>query len=739
MPLRNFTEDLEYQANHGCDTTSPLPMIQPGYVASALNANVLHNGGFEKRSGYQPQLSSTWSTNAITGGIEFKRTGSSPVTILTGDNTYITTVGQVGSGSVTAITGLTFATGHRLDSIQFGNLLFFYNGYDNPKLWDGTAAVTPANVRQVGITAPTNAPTLNAVANNGGPTYTFTVAAANATAGAIYGNTATGQVYTVTTTIVGGLLLTTTGSGTPSTTGGSMTLVLISGTGDGTITYSAVVSTGSITGLVMQSQYIYAYTYYNSITGAESSPSPLFQILLEGSQNQVIINITSGIATTADTINIYRTVANGSVLFFDSNVGISSTPFTDNTADASLDYQMELDNTQITNYIDVTHPQAAIYPTVCRNRVFLKTNDNEVRFSKIGQFQPMPESFELKSVCSTMGIYGNEDYIVGLNSINGIPIVLKRKTIGRMEEQGLPDTTSSFDLVGYTYRELAEGYGAVSHYAAIPVYNELIYLGFNNVFATNGMNIRAIADPVKATISGLNFNVNTIDSISSLNDEQNKRVYFSVYQTDTSTVPDYVIVGDYDSYPEFKWTFYENGPNIATWPSFRVGSFFKLTNQITGVQEAYFGSADTTLGSTHLAPGQYFKMNEGDNDAGLGIYFEIITRPYSMKEPQVKKLFERARIFLTAGDSNYSLSVSAMYDLGETHEAAQELPLIGTLTLWNQFLWNQANWSNGSIDEVTYWGHTRAKFQQLVITQSDANAPVTLLGWGTSAGMQAPK
>ena len=124
MPLRNFTEDLEYQANHGCDTTSPLPMIQPGYVASALNANVLHNGGFEKRSGYQPQLSSTWSTNAITGGIEFKRTGSSPVTILTGDNTYITTVGQVGSGSVTAITGLTFATGHRLDSIQFGNLLF---------------------------------------------------------------------------------------------------------------------------------------------------------------------------------------------------------------------------------------------------------------------------------------------------------------------------------------------------------------------------------------------------------------------------------------------------------------------------------------------------------------------------------------------------------------------------------------------------------------------------------------
>lgn len=65
--------------------------------------------------------------------------------------------------------------------------------------------------------------------------YTFTVTAANATAGATYTNN--GQTFTVTSTITGASTLVTTGTGAPLSSG---ILTKASGTGDATITFSSV-------------------------------------------------------------------------------------------------------------------------------------------------------------------------------------------------------------------------------------------------------------------------------------------------------------------------------------------------------------------------------------------------------------------------------------------------------------------------------------------------------------------
>lgn len=77
---------------------------------------------------------------------------------------------------------------------------------------------------------------LNGVAYSAhAPTYTFTVTSANATAGATY--THNGNVFLVSSTISGSTTLVTTSVGTPLTSG---TLVLASGSGDATITFSSV-------------------------------------------------------------------------------------------------------------------------------------------------------------------------------------------------------------------------------------------------------------------------------------------------------------------------------------------------------------------------------------------------------------------------------------------------------------------------------------------------------------------
>lgn len=76
------------------------------------------------------------------------------------------------------------------------------------------------------------------------PTAVFTVTAANATAGAVY-QASNGNLYTVTSTISGGVTLTTTATGAPPLSG---TLTKTSGTGDATITFSSCVFTaGALT------------------------------------------------------------------------------------------------------------------------------------------------------------------------------------------------------------------------------------------------------------------------------------------------------------------------------------------------------------------------------------------------------------------------------------------------------------------------------------------------------------
>jgi hypothetical protein len=65
---------------------------------------------------------------------------------------------------------------------------------------------------------------------------TFTVTSANATAGATYTNN--GQTFTVVTTIATGTSLTVTATGSPSGTNGTLTKA--SGTGDATISYTAI-------------------------------------------------------------------------------------------------------------------------------------------------------------------------------------------------------------------------------------------------------------------------------------------------------------------------------------------------------------------------------------------------------------------------------------------------------------------------------------------------------------------
>lgn len=632
MSLRNYIEELEHTQSMGMDTTSPISTINPGFVLNASNFNLGLNGGYEKRTGYSSVLTTPWTGRNIIAGFDYAPASGPRQIIVHGVNATDGVLGIAGSSVTPILSGLSTA---RPSLVQFDNLLFFFNGLDVPKVYDGTTT------RQVGITAPAAAP-----------------------------------------------------SSPTQATGGNLVL------------------TGS---------YIWFYTYYNSVTGAESSPSAGLKVLLTGSNNKVTFTITAGVAATADTIRIYRTYANFTAAFLEDSIAITSTSYTSTKLDTALTDPIDFDNSRIT-----TFTSTANYAQVADSRIFVSSGPNEVRWSKMGFNGTMPESFMAQSFVDCVGKFGAGDRIVGLgrtyNSQNvsqarSMIIVMKDRSIGRLERFDAGSPLSPSDPTFYLYNEISDQIGAVSHWAGCSVKNDWVWLGKDNIYSCDGYNVRSIADPIQRTIMNTDFT--KASSTSAINDTKNQRVLISV-EIDGKPI---VLVGDYRAYPNYRWTIYTAGIDIATHPGIKAGCFFHVDNANSLV--TYFGNASLN--------GKLYKMDGSTSDDGLGIYGQLITRPYACTKPLNTKLFKIVNSTVEGSGNNYNLQLSSIYDMSGIEEDRTSFSLYSGNAVYDTALYDVDTYSASSVVSIKQNLHRKAVFMQIVFRQTDAAAPVTIFTWGSSA------
>ena len=516
---------------------------------------------------------------------------------------------------------------------------------------------------------------------------------------------------------------------------------------------------GSGGNLNAQSSYVYAYSYRHSTTGAESTPRISDTIALGVGEDKVTLTLVAGDSTVADEIVIYRTQANGNILFEETAIAISSTSHESTISDDELSTrEIELDNSRITQFS--VNPT---YPIVANNRVFVVTGTNEIRFSKIGQSGAMPESFEVKSFATTEGSFGGSDSIVGLGQIRDLPIVIKERSIGRLDESGLPDVGISSDLVGYIYREISNVVGGVAHGAGCQVYDEYVFLSKEGVFATNGASIRSVGDRIRNTIQALNFDPAKVYKVSAINDRRNERIYISAFESKGDTEPNIVLVGDYQRYPEFRWTVYTQGrhgiakdqttTSPSTHPGIQAGCFFERLDA-NGNSQIHFGTA--------RGNGQWYQMNKGYEDQlefgnanKYGIYFEIVGRAYAFNEPYIEKLFKDTEFFARGISKTYSLELCSIYDMSEvrTQFKSFDLPVFGsdwadnTAPIATDGLWadntdpqtDDAVWAGETLKRLNYDPHKKGRFYQPVFQQIDKAAPIEIYGWTVSASFGRPR
>ena len=502
-----------------------------------------------------------------------------------------------------------------------------------------------------------------------------------------------------------------------------------------------------------EGQYLVAYTfayYYKDVLIAESTPSLLPDPIDTAENDKIQIGVEAfpnynapELAHLDRKIRIFRTVVNGSILFWEKDEDGSSTTQTleSTAADAALQSeQISVDNTRLQEY--GSDYNQARFPVVVRNRLLVfHKNKNKGRFSKLGFHGPLPESFPVQNEFSVEGQFGASDSVVGAGQIKGIPIVLKERSIGKLEEIGIPDLGRSEDSVAYIYREISQYIGAVSHFAQTQVFDELIFLGRDNVYATDGQNVRPVAKSIQETIRNCNFSGDRIYKISAINDTKYKRIYIQVFKDAGASNPNLTLVGDYQQYPEFRWTTYGEGDDAAVYPGIVAGCFWQTEATANGGLDIYFGNC--------VDNSKYYKMNTNYSDEFSDgtlapIYMKVVSRPYMFGQPMVEKLYKNARIFVEASNDTYEFEFCSIYDLGASEEFCESFTIAGIGTTWDDYDWAPSSnpellWSGPALQEKVYDPHRKAKTMQLVFKQTEyattTSAPLTLLGWGVSGSI----
>jgi hypothetical protein len=480
--------------------------------------------------------------------------------------------------------------------------------------------------------------------------------------------------------------------------------------------------------LNQSSNYLVIYTYRNSTTGAESSASPASAVMTTGgtaATDGLRVNVTAGDSATADQIRVYRTVAGGSTFFYDTDVAISATTADLVNSDATISVagrQLEPDNSRL--------PEKAKYAIIQDNRVFVAgfvSNPNRVQYSKVGQNGSMPESFQAQDFVDCNITDG--DKIIGLNRVNSVVLVLKQRSVGKLTPIIVP--SSDPELAGsrkYVYEEIARDITGVSNEVFLSVDTFAIWLGTDDIYATDGSQIfrsststlqtttNGIARRILSTYRTINFTQKT--KFSAVNKVDTQQILFSCPRSGQAE-SDFQFVAHYRNFPLIAFTYYSPGADTSTHPGITAASLFAATE--SNVRVYYFGDSGTS--------GKVYKLNSGTNDNGKGIYWDVRLPWDSNGDPSQPKLFHSYYLFAVGDGSGDSITHTFEREkLAIVVDTASTALALDPGSTWGAPAWGSFAWASTSLLPLRFAPHLKAHYGRYGFNNINADQPMSVIG-----------
>ena len=291
--------------------------------------------------------------------------------------------------------------------------------------------------------------------------------------------------------------------------------------------------------------YKYVYRYDFNIGGVAyvilSEPSATLQQLSVasvtlGSVPTTYTNAVDTFFPTTPTVEVYRTINNGTVFYYEGSVNSPTTSFLSNMSDATLQTQKRLyteggvqPNTK-PPFAEIVHVNADLgyYAGI--------TADPGKLYQSIpGITWGVPTSFN-----ATI-----DDTITGVSSVNGVTIVLCRNSVFRVD--GRFDSTGRG---GMSLQRISDTASCVSAQSVVQTEDGLYWAGENGVFFSDGYKVLRLNEDYDKTwqnfmhvTGGASF-TSDVKKIQGKYDPREKRVYWSVQRDEFSYDCDVLYVLD---------------------------------------------------------------------------------------------------------------------------------------------------------------------------------------------------
>jgi len=461
--------------------------------------------------------------------------------------------------------------------------------------------------------------------------------------------------------------------------------------------------------------YVGVYTYYNSQTGAESSPSPASEIVTTGATaNKAGIrwNITAGDSSLADTIKFYITVSGGNLYFLDGTTTITATTYDATVVDTGLGRQLEPDNSLL--FEKGTIVQAA------DNRLLVAgfaTNPNRIHYSKIGSNGPMPESFQAADFVDCD--LNDGDKIVDMGLAGTSIIVVKERSVGRLikiqASSGGVETSGS---TKYVYERISGETTGVTHGLTKTIGNVCLWLGRDNIYGTDGVNIVRFGRRIRRALSRIDFRYAW--KFHSYQKTDTQKVIWNVCKQG-QTEPNYQIVGHYANFPKIPFTFYTPGPVLATHPGMPAGCMVEAT--VNGEKQSWFGS--------NTGNGKVYRFDYGSSDDSLGIYWRLGTPWFAARKLGTLKKAHSCYANIAGGGAspNNVILQELQVNQKETTVYSRSETLPGNVTTWGgSMTWADDDWSDIDWSPIKMHPGRTCYSMRYILSNTYARQPAAIKG-----------
>jgi hypothetical protein len=319
---------------------------------------------------------------------------------------------------------------------------------------------------------------------------------------------------------------------------------------------------------------------------------------------------------------------------------------------------------------------------------------------------------------------------VGIGKAGNIPIILKEQSVGALDRIGTINPTVDFDTVIYDYREISKDVGAISHFAATEVLGWLVFLARDNIYMTDGARVIPIADSIKDTIKDLGLNnITRREFTSAVVYPKRKQILISVFSADDSIYPDWQIKGDYEKFPQFRWTIDRPGTNSTTHPGRRAACLFQINDKTDNDIKIFFGSYEKN--------GKLYEDDNGTNDDNSGIYFYLEDAARNLGSSEHAKLFVGGSVLAQGSGTDYGVDLSVKYDFFDLASLVTSISLSQQLATFDDgIIFDTYIFPVLYPNRAKFGLHKKATFVQLILENDSADEPIDIYGWSVRGGMK---